>query len=103
MDISRIRSMTDETLADAKAILGGEIASIRLQLDRSTQPTHEWLAKANYALRMKEMQLQRIHDEEAQRRRRECLALERHFGSANHTVLGEEFFSRLMAVVRRPA
>jgi hypothetical protein len=103
MNISNIRTMTDETLADAKAILGCEIASIRLQLDRNSQPPHEWLAKANYALRMKETQLQRIRDEEAQRRRHEQTALERRFVAASQTALGEDFFSRLMAVARHPA
>jgi hypothetical protein len=100
MDLTNIYKMADEELSEATALLASEIASIRYQMDRSVRPDVDWLAKANYALRMKEMQQARIHAEETRRRRVERLAVENRFITAAREMLDEQLFDEIMAVAQ---
>jgi hypothetical protein len=100
MNLTRIYVMTEEELADATAFLSAEIASIRLQIDRRSNPETEWLAKANYALRMKDMQQQRIAAEVSRRKRAATLSLENRFITAAREMLEVETFDEIMAVAR---
>jgi hypothetical protein len=84
-------------MVDELTILLEDIANIKSQIERAgANPDPEWLRKANFALRMKSAQQQRIQFYISQRKRDQTAELNRRFVNVAKEILEESLFQEIL-------
>jgi hypothetical protein len=84
-------------LIDEITILLEDIANIKSQIEGAgANPDPEWLRKANYAMRMKSAQHQRIQSYLSQRKRDRATELNRRFVNVAREILEESLFQEIL-------
>lgn len=84
-------------MVDELTILLEDMANIKSQIESAgNSPDPEWLRKANYALRMKSAQQQRLQFYISQRKRDQTAELNRRFVNVARDILEESLFQEIL-------